>query len=304
MADLKVALEELKEELDSGRLTAAAPAPVRRRQWMWAAAGALVVAGLVGAWLWRRPAAEPPERLVAATSYPGAESFPSFSPDGRQIAFSWDGERGDNVDIYVKLVGEANALRLTADPADDLSPVWTPDGKRIAFRIPQPLAIFRPGFPLRLARRPAGAACGDVLAGIVAGTTCHVPPPVAALDDPPLAGATTLRCTAPPSADPRSRDGGELTYMIGTRLFAVDVHHSGNSISFSAERELFQVPLAGFHERAPDGRIPNGSGAHSSCEAVNPCRRCPPMAGPDVASGSQVRVMAPQIYPSRSEVVA
>jgi len=54
--------------------------------------------------------------------------------DGRQIAFSWDGEKGDNFDIYVKLVGEANALRLTTDPAADAFPVWAPDGKRIAFR--------------------------------------------------------------------------------------------------------------------------------------------------------------------------
>ena len=40
-------------------------------------------------------------------------SRPSFSPDGNQVAFSWDGDKGDNVDIYVKLLGEANALRLT-----------------------------------------------------------------------------------------------------------------------------------------------------------------------------------------------
>jgi Tol biopolymer transport system component len=59
--------------------------------------------------------------------------YPSFSPAGRKIAFSWDGEKGDNVDIYVKLVGERNALRLTTDPADDTFPVWASDGKRIAF---------------------------------------------------------------------------------------------------------------------------------------------------------------------------
>jgi Tol biopolymer transport system component len=70
---------------------------------------------------------------VTVTSYPGSQIGPSFSPDGRQIAFSWDGEKGDNYDIYVKLVGETNALRLTTDPAADSFPVWAPDGKRIAF---------------------------------------------------------------------------------------------------------------------------------------------------------------------------
>ncbi len=136
MADLKVALEELKEESESGRLTAGAPVPVpaRRRTWLWAVAGAVMVLALAGAWLLRRPASGPPETLVSVTSYPGSELFPNFSPDGRQIAFSWDGEKGDNLDIYVKLVGETNALRLTTDPAADAYPVWAPDGKRIAFR--------------------------------------------------------------------------------------------------------------------------------------------------------------------------
>jgi eukaryotic-like serine/threonine-protein kinase len=134
MADLKVTLEELKEESDSGRLTAGVPVPARKRTWQWAAAGALVVLALTGAWLLRRPASAPPETLVPVTSYPGSELYPSFSPDGRQIAFSWNGESGDNRDIYVKLVGETNALRLTTDPAADSFPVWAPDGKRIAFR--------------------------------------------------------------------------------------------------------------------------------------------------------------------------
>jgi Tol biopolymer transport system component len=134
MADLKVALEELKEESDSGRLTAGAPVPARKRTWLWGAAGALIVLALAGAWRLRRPASGPPETLVSVTSYPGSELYPSFSPDGRQIAFSWEGESGDNRDIYVKLVGETSALRLTTDPAADTFPVWAPDGKRIAFR--------------------------------------------------------------------------------------------------------------------------------------------------------------------------
>ncbi len=58
---------------------------------------------------------------------------PSFSPDGKQIAFSWDGEKGDKFSIYVKLLGETNALRLTTSPTGDYYPAWSPDGKRIAF---------------------------------------------------------------------------------------------------------------------------------------------------------------------------
>jgi Tol biopolymer transport system component len=70
---------------------------------------------------------------VPLTSYPGSEASPSFSPDGNQIAFSWNGEKRDNYDIYVKLIGPGEPLRLTTNPADDSSPAWSPDGRTIAF---------------------------------------------------------------------------------------------------------------------------------------------------------------------------
>ena len=70
---------------------------------------------------------------VPFTTYPGHERFPTLSPDGNQVAFSWDGETRDNFDIYVKLVGAGNYLRLTTDPAEDSSPAWSPDGRSIAF---------------------------------------------------------------------------------------------------------------------------------------------------------------------------
>jgi len=77
---------------------------------------------------------EPPgQRIVPVTSFSGNETQPAFSPDGNQIAFVWDGEQGNNQDIYVKLVDAGSPLRLTTDPAPDLNPVWSPDGRFIAF---------------------------------------------------------------------------------------------------------------------------------------------------------------------------
>ena len=136
MADLRVALEELKEESDSGKLTPAALKPTRRRRLRWLLATAAVAVPLlaVAAWfsLTRSPPLPPPS-VVPLTSYAGVEVFPSFSPDGSQVAFAWNGEKQDNYDIYVKLVGSGTPLRLTTDPALETGPAWSPDGRQIAF---------------------------------------------------------------------------------------------------------------------------------------------------------------------------
>ena len=137
MPDLKAALEDVKEESDSGSLgTATAPRQPRRRGLAWAAlAPAVLVAG--GALWFGSRGNKPPEPTLAAlplTTYPGNEAQPSFSPDGSQVAFVWDGPKQDNFDIYIKVVGAAgDPLRLTTNPAPDYAPAWSPDGRWIAF---------------------------------------------------------------------------------------------------------------------------------------------------------------------------
>jgi serine/threonine protein kinase/Tol biopolymer transport system component len=87
-------------------------------------------------WRGRNEAVSPSSHTlvpVPLTTYAGSELWPSFSPDGNQVAFTWNGPNRDNDDIYVKLVGEDGSLRLTRDPASDIRPAWSPDGQRIAF---------------------------------------------------------------------------------------------------------------------------------------------------------------------------
>jgi Tol biopolymer transport system component len=72
-------------------------------------------------------------RTVAVTSYPGAERFPSLSPDGSQVVFAWHRESSDNYDIYVQLVQGGTPLQLTSHLQHDWSPIWSPDGAWIAF---------------------------------------------------------------------------------------------------------------------------------------------------------------------------
>jgi Tol biopolymer transport system component len=74
-----------------------------------------------------------PMRVVGLTGLNGLESTPALSPDGTQVAFSWNGEREDNFDIYVMTIGSSDVRRLTTDPAADSLPAWAPDGQQIAF---------------------------------------------------------------------------------------------------------------------------------------------------------------------------
>jgi Tol biopolymer transport system component/DNA-binding winged helix-turn-helix (wHTH) protein len=93
---------------------------------------AAVVLVMGGRWLGARKETRP-MKVSFVTTYPGDELDPSFSPDGRQVAFSWGGRRNDNRDIYVLPVGGQNPLRLTQHPEEDMSPEWSPDGRSIAF---------------------------------------------------------------------------------------------------------------------------------------------------------------------------
>ena len=71
------------------------------------------------------------------TNHPGDDHSPSWSPDGKQIAFSsFRRDRDGNLphfDIYVMDTDGGNQQRLTNNRKNDWNPSWSPDGKQIAF---------------------------------------------------------------------------------------------------------------------------------------------------------------------------
>ena len=146
MADLKVALEELREDARSSHPGSVRPSPgVRavRRFMPLALAGATAVTGIVAAaWLWRAPApAEPSRRaLVRLTSDVGWTDYPAISPDGRLVAYASDRSGEGNLDIWIQQIPNGVPVRVTRHAADDVDPSFYADGSRIAFQSSRPEA--------------------------------------------------------------------------------------------------------------------------------------------------------------------
>ena len=68
--------------------------------------------------------------------------YPSFSPDGRRIAFM--GHDGSDYEIFVADLGSGAVEQLTDDLANDGWPAWSPDGTTIAFTSERDDCRFRP----------------------------------------------------------------------------------------------------------------------------------------------------------------
>jgi Tol biopolymer transport system component len=115
-----------------GRGVAAPPLSPRRWAWLGVPIAVLVIAPF-GALSSRGLGDPAPPRAVPLTSLPGVVRSPSLSPNGTHVAFTWNGERQDNPDLYVQQIGTGGPLRLTNHPGNDYSPSWSPDGRTIAF---------------------------------------------------------------------------------------------------------------------------------------------------------------------------
>jgi Tol biopolymer transport system component/serine/threonine protein kinase len=244
-SDLRADLKRVKRDSDSGRSGAIEPGTVsqprlaptavgrRGKRWWLAGAALALLLGVAGAWqlLRSRESPLPPPRVVPITSSRGWASSPTFSPDGEQLAFQWNGEKQDNFDIYVTMIGSSVVRQLTSDPEGDFAPSWSPDGRQIAF-IRWPAA--GPGVPtvhlvsplggsarrlsdLPAVGRPSWSADGHWLAVQRASVVGSPHPDDGAIHLIPLDGSEPRRLTQPrPSGFDRSPafspDGRRLAF--------------------------------------------------------------------------------------------
>jgi len=135
MADLKVALEELKEESDSGKLTPVQVAPpALSPKWMIPGLStALVLLAAVTGWLlWHSKPVTTAERAYTRLTSNGVSFSPAISPDGRMLAYlSLVG--GPTPDIWVRQIAGGQAIQITHEKEGATLPVFSPDGTEIAY---------------------------------------------------------------------------------------------------------------------------------------------------------------------------
>lgn len=117
-------------------LVSATHSSARWRLWTGSISAVAACVVLAALWWFTRSRVRVPSdlELVPLAVSLGEQYTPSFSPDGRQVAFTWNGENQDNFDIYLKLANSSSPnLRLTRSNDVDYSPAWSPDGQWIAF---------------------------------------------------------------------------------------------------------------------------------------------------------------------------
>ncbi len=136
MDDLKVALRELLQEAESGKLS---PVTVpQRRTSKWAVGAGVLLASVAGGAIAWRIASRTPQpvseaALTRLTSDSGLTTDPALSPDGKLVAYASD-RAGESLDIWVQQLAGGDPIRLTRDEADDRAPSFSPDGSKIAYR--------------------------------------------------------------------------------------------------------------------------------------------------------------------------
>jgi len=113
---------------------AAEPVLHGRLTW-WSVALLASLIGVLFALGFRRAANPVPEwRLTRITPSTGLSNTPALSRDGSLVAYSSNTDHNSGYDLYVRQVAGGQAVRLTFDGQNNVSPNFSPDGSKIVFR--------------------------------------------------------------------------------------------------------------------------------------------------------------------------
>ena len=277
-----------------------------RRAWLYGAITTLFVAVLAGSILMQRQPEPENSMPVPLTSFPGRVHGATWSPDGRQVAFTWMGEEQDHWDIYVMQAGSAHALRLTTEPGGNINPAWSPDGRWIAYTHFEPhgeryfLNLVSPlGGPIRTVLT-SETAMGNAswLPGSDAVVLEIVPTPGQPVE---LWAVRTdngqhRRLTSPPAGIPGdttpavSPDGRDLvfcrvTFWRTAELYLLELKHASPA---GPPRRITDLGFVAWPAWTPDGRrivfAANGEGVglfqvNRNGRGLKPIFGAPPTAG-------------------------
>jgi serine/threonine protein kinase/Tol biopolymer transport system component len=137
LADVRIALEELQQDLESGRPgpSSSFPPPPTRRSWMPAAAAALVATAVTGFVMWRgRPSPPVPEiwQISRLTGDAGLSLNPAISRDGKLVTYVSDRAGSDTMDLWVQQIEGGDPVQLTRGLGACRETDFSPDGATIA----------------------------------------------------------------------------------------------------------------------------------------------------------------------------
>jgi eukaryotic-like serine/threonine-protein kinase len=135
VADLRISLEDLREDLSTGQLGLTPPVVPRRSHWQ-LAVGAIVVLGLCGAAAALlvsriRPLASHP--LTQITFEASIARDAALSPDGKLLAYVSDRGNEDQFEIWLKQLAGGEPLRLTSGVGSKSNPQFSSDGTKVYY---------------------------------------------------------------------------------------------------------------------------------------------------------------------------